>query len=129
LFPPPIRKLLAHLVLPMYVLEEKVLIVLHVATGKIIVRRKGVLRKDMRRDTLVLGGALLGSRHRLWVDVSHVARGKVVAAGVLTQRNLWILCRVCVGRARPYTGFFLSAWILLWHCETYGVFLSYIDYT
>ena len=74
LFPLPIRKPLALLVPPMYVLEEKALIVLHAATGKIIVRRKGALRRDMRRDMLVLVGALLESKYWLWissVDVSH----------------------------------------------------------
>jgi len=74
LFPLLTRKPLALLVPPTYVLEGKVLIVLHAATGKIIVRRKGVLRKDMRRDMLVLVGVLLGSKY--WfkissVDVSH----------------------------------------------------------
>jgi len=74
LFPLPIRRPLALLVPPMYVLEEKALIVLHAATGKIIVRRKGALQKDMRRDMLVLVGALLESKYWLWissVDVSH----------------------------------------------------------
>lgn len=63
LFPPPTRKLLALLVPPLCALEEKVLIVLHVVTGKITVRRRGVLLIITRHDMLVLVGVLLGSRY------------------------------------------------------------------